>query len=61
MKSEAYWIAAWILAKKNLQYSDKKKAWFDETGRQLPTYTITRHTPEHVDAVKSNEINELKR
>ena len=61
MKSDAWWISAWILGKKNIQYSSKKQAWFDETGRQLPTYTIERHTPEHKEAKESNKINELKR
>ena len=27
-KSEAYWIAAWILDKKTITYSPKKKKWF---------------------------------
>ena len=31
-KCEAYWIAAWILEKKSIQYSGKKQAWFDENG-----------------------------
>lgn len=49
-KSEAHWISAWILGKKELQYSGKKEAWFDsESGRMLPTYTITRHKPEKVE------------
>lgn len=61
MKSDAYWIAAWILPKKSIQYSGKKHAWFDEDGHQLPTYTIERHTPEKREAVTSNEINDLKR
>ena len=60
-KSDAYWISAWILEKKNIQYSSKKQAWFDENGHQLPTYTIERHTPEKIEAKESNVINELKR
>ena len=32
VKCDAYWIASWILEKKNLQYSDKKVAWFDKVG-----------------------------
>lgn len=48
MKSEAYWIAAWILEKKNLQYSGKKEAWFNELGKMLPKITITRHIPKKV-------------
>jgi hypothetical protein len=27
-KSEAYWISAWILEKKKIQYSSKKVKWF---------------------------------
>lgn len=60
-KCDAWWISAWILEKKNLQYSGKKQAWFDENGRQLPTYTIERHTPEKREAKENNEISELKR
>ena len=60
-KSDAYWISAWILSKKSIQYSTKKQAWFDENGRQLPTYAIERHTPEKRETKESNEINELKR
>lgn len=61
MKSDAYWIAAWILPKKDIQYSAKKQAWFDENGHMMPTYTIERHTPEKREAKKSNIINDLKR
>lgn len=60
-KSDAYWISAWILERKSIQYSSKKQVWFDENGRQLPTYTIERHTPEKKEAKESNVINELKR
>ena len=60
-KSDAYWISAWILEKKSIQYSSKKQAWFDENGHMMPTYTIERHTPEKKDAKESNVINELKR
>lgn len=61
-KVEAYWIAAWILAKKSIQYSHKKEAWFDtETRKQLPTYTIERHTPGKVEAKDDNKIDELRR
>ena len=60
-KSDAYWISAWILSKKSIQYSQKKQAWFDEDGKMLPTYTIERHTPEKVEAKQSNEIDDLKR
>ena len=60
-KSDAYWIAAWLLEKKDLQYSAKKQAWFDEAGRRLPVYHIERHEPERLDAVNCNQIKELRR
>ena len=60
-KSDAYWISAWILEKKSIQYSSKKQAWFDENGHMMPTYTIERHTPEKREAKENNEIKELKR
>lgn len=60
-KSEAYWIAAWILSKKEIQYSSKKEAWFDESGKMLPTYHIERHTPDKKEAVPTNEIQELQK
>ena len=60
-KSDAYWISAWILEKKSIQYSGKKQAWFDENGHIMPTYTIERHMPEKREAKESNVINELKR
>ena len=60
-KCEAYWITAWILPKKSIQWSDKKEAWFDENGNRLPDYTIERHYPEKVEAKENNEINQLKK
>jgi hypothetical protein len=60
VKSDAYWISAWILEKKNLQYSCKKVAWFDENGNKMPKFEVSHHTPEKVAAVESNEIDELK-
>lgn len=59
-KSDAYWISAWILEKKSLQYSPKKRAWFDENRHQLPTYTIEQHQPEKLEPKESNIIEELK-
>lgn len=60
-KSEAYWISAWILERKNLQYSTKKSAWFDDRGNRLPDYTVEHHIPEKIAAKHTNEINDLKR
>ena len=60
-KSDAYWIAAWLLEKKDLQYSSKKQAWFDEAGQRLPDYQVEHHKPVKVDAVNNNEIKELRK
>lgn len=50
VKSDAYWISEWILKQKDLQYSDKKVAWFDSiTLKQLPSYTITYHEPDRIN------------
>lgn len=60
-KSEAHWISAWILSKKNLQYSGKKEAWFcSETGKQLPAYTFEKHVPKKVNKEVEPD-NDLKR
>lgn len=60
-KSEAWWISEWILMKKDLQYSGKKVAWFDENGKMLPNYTTENHHPKAMEAKDNNEIDELKR
>lgn len=61
-KSEAWWISAWILEKKSLQYSCKKMAEFDsDTAKMLPTITIEKHRPKKQDAVSSNTIDDLRR
>lgn len=60
-KSEAYWISAWILEQKTIQYSCKKVAWFDkDTKRMLPSYTIEKHVPYKINPVSSNEIESLR-
>jgi hypothetical protein len=60
-KSEAYWVASWILGKKNILYSNKKQRWFDESGKMLPTVTYERHTPTKEKPVNDNTISDLKR
>lgn len=48
-KSEAWWISAWILEKKDLQYSTKKVAWFyADTGKRAPDIEVVKHVPEAV-------------
>lgn len=61
-KSNAYWISAWILEQKELQYSTKKEAWFDrDTGKMLPTYTIEKHIPAKVEAIDVQPSSDLIR
>jgi len=61
-KSEAYWISAWILEKKELQYSKKKEAWFDsETLKELPNYVITKKTPTKIEFTEVQPLKELER
>lgn len=60
-KSDAYWIAAWILEKKSIQYSPSKEAWFDDNGRMLPTYHVEKHKPEKKESLINNIIEELKK
>lgn len=60
-KSKAYWLSAWILGKKTIQYSEKKKGWFDgETRNRLPTYTVKKHIPDKIHKKPTYE-NELER
>lgn len=61
-KSDAWWISAWILEKKNLQYSGKKAAWFDtDTSKRMPDYTVERHSPSRKLPKENNIINQLKK
>lgn len=60
-KCEAYWIAAWILPKKSIQWSAKKEAWFDESGNRLPDYTVEKHKPTKIEAKDNNIITQLKK
>ena len=61
-KSDAYWIAAWILEKKDLQYSEKKKAWFDsDTGIMKPHIEVYHHIPEKKKVEMIEPPKELRR
>ena len=55
------WVSEWILEKKNLQWSSKRKAFKSKDGRMVLADSIRKHTPERVTNFGSNEINELKR
>jgi len=61
-KSEAWWISAWILEQKQLQYSRKKEVWFDrDTGKMLPTYTVFKHVPEKREPIITRPDESLTR
>lgn len=60
-KSDAYWIASWILPKKKIQYSTKKGAWFDEKGKKIPEYSCVRHKPNQVEPISNNSVKDLER
>lgn len=61
-KSEAWWISAWILEKKDLQYSTKKVAHFDPaTGLRAPDVEIVRHVPEKFETTYIEPDNTLIR
>lgn len=51
-KSGAYWISAWILSKKELQYSTKKWTNFSKAGKNIGQIEFAHHTPKQLD--KSN-------
>jgi hypothetical protein len=53
-KSESYWISEWILNQKNIQYSRKKTAfWNDKTNRIEPIITVEKHTPKKIEFDKN--------
>lgn len=58
-KSEAFWISAWILPKKKIQFSDKKQRWFGEDGKMLPTYKVEHHKPKEIKPLVDNTITDL--
>jgi nitrate reductase alpha subunit len=61
-KSEAWWITAWILEKKNIQYSSKKEAHFyTDTGKRAPDVEIVVHVPEKIEATYIQPDQQLTR
>ena len=63
-KSYAYWIAEWILQQKELQYSDRKVAWFNHESRRLEPNIIIiveKHIPEKITNINIKQIKELQR
>lgn len=55
LKSEAYWIAAFVLeSKEGFQYSQKKIGWFNpDTHRIEPNITtiVEHHVPERIEPI----------
>lgn len=61
-KCYAYWISAWILGKKDIQYSCKKAAWFDSvTMQQLQNYIVEKHKPSKIKLIEVKLIKELQK
>lgn len=63
-KSEAYWISAWILEQKGLQFSHKKLAWYNsETRRLTPHFDIEviHHKPTKIEPTQSIADADLTR
>jgi hypothetical protein len=61
-KSEAYWISTWILEKKKLQYSSKKKAWIDNIDFSIsPEISFKKHKPQKIKSFNVVPDNTLKR
>lgn len=60
-KSDAWWISAWILEKKCITYTDKKKATFKDG--KLCNVTITLHNAPKIDIppFKNRKLGELKK
>ena len=59
-KSDAWWIAEWILKQKKITYSGKKSCYFDE-NRVKKTKGEYVHTPKEKQPKKSNEIDDLRK
>lgn len=61
-KSDAVWVSAWILERKEIQYSTKRSAWFDpETNKMHPDVRVIRHKAAKVAVERErDEIPELK-
>lgn len=61
-KSEAWWISAWVLEQKDIQYSSKKVSFFDKDRAEFVPETgveIERHIPEEKECVEVEPIAEL--
>lgn len=51
-KSDAYWIAAWILEQKDIQYSSKKEGWYYPDSGNISRgikVDVEHHIPEKLE------------
>lgn len=61
-KSDAFWIAAWILEQKSIQYSRKKVGWFNKSTGEIEAHAqVIRHIPDPVTPTKTTPPDELTR
>lgn len=65
-KSDAYWIASWLIDKDDcpLVVSNKKEGWYNpKKGIVEPPIDITieHHTPEKINPLPNNTIKRLKK
>lgn len=61
---EAWWISEWILQQKNIQYSQKRKAWFDKGSQNIKIMypiIVEHHTPEVVSFQEIQPQKDLER
>lgn len=57
---EVWWISAWILEKKSLNYSTKGAKFYDTKSHRL-TSTGSMHVAAQVEPISDNSVEELKR
>ena len=60
VKSEAWWISAWILDRVELQHSTKKVAYFDKDTKEKLDIIVQKHSPLPANPLVDNEIAELR-
>jgi len=60
VKSDSYWISAWILSIKKITYSKKKQAYFDEKGHMVTTL-VEYYVPDKKESLSDNIKTELKK
>lgn len=58
---DALWVSEWILGRKDIQWSPKRKAFQGRDGGMVLADVVRKHTPAKITNFGSNEIDELKR